>query len=174
VFLLLILPLALFIKEERKKRGISARTLSDSIGRSPSYISQIERGAIKVIPYSVGLTIVSALGLDQSVLNSFYDVEEMTEDDYKNHPNSILLKDVDLESLRENFEFTLIQSMEFMEAEELAGLLYLFNSQRDLLFSLSQIPNTVKGDKVAHVFDMVKKYTKFMKREYRKIEEKKN
>jgi transcriptional regulator with XRE-family HTH domain len=171
----MILPLALFIKEERKKRGISARNLSDSIGRSPSYISQIERGAIKVIPYSVGLTIVSALGLDQSVLHNFYDVEEMTEeDDYKNHPNSFLLKDIDLESLRENFETALIQSMEFMEPEELAGLLYMFNSQRDLLFSLSQIPNTVRGDKATHVYDMVKKYTKFMKREYRKIEEKKN
>jgi transcriptional regulator with XRE-family HTH domain len=169
----MVLPFALFIKEERKKRGVSTRTLSEEIGRSPSYISQIERGVIKVIPYSVALKIVEVLGIDKDVLNDFFELrEDLDIDENGNFYNSIpiSLKDIELESLRGQFESVLIQSMQFMNTEELAGLLYLFDTQRDLLFSLSQIPHNVRNDRVYHVLDMIKKYTKFMGEEYKMVD----
>jgi transcriptional regulator with XRE-family HTH domain len=163
---------ALFIKEERKKKGFSTRTLSEKINRSSSYISQFERGLIKDIPYSVALKIVNALGVDERTLNNFYDTESKLMAEDENESSSYFyLTEADLDSIRENVEHTLQQHIQHMNTNELTGLLLLLNSQRDLLYSLSQVPSTVRPDKVSHVLDSIKKYTKFMTQEYPKTKE---
>jgi transcriptional regulator with XRE-family HTH domain len=59
------------IKKQRRRLGMSARALSQRIGLSPSYISQLERGLIKKPTYDIASKIGEHLDISEDVLLFF-------------------------------------------------------------------------------------------------------
>lgn len=57
-----------WIKQERLRRGISTRTLSSKIDRTPSYISQLERNVINNPKKEVVYRIVKVLKIENDYL----------------------------------------------------------------------------------------------------------
>lgn len=174
-----------WLKEERKKHGYSAKKLSEMLGRSPSYLSQLERGLIKDVTHEMALEIVKLLGLDDDVLNQFYleqgtlknardELKELIDsynkivasDDWKIYPD----KNQEEENLRKAFETALDKHVNKMQTHELAGLLLLLQKQRNMLYELSTIPSTVKSDKVTYVYDIITIYITHVKQLFKKEE----
>jgi transcriptional regulator with XRE-family HTH domain len=59
------------VKKQRRRLGMSARALSQHIGLSPSYISQLERGLIKKPTYEIARKIGDHLDISEDVLLFF-------------------------------------------------------------------------------------------------------
>lgn len=59
------------IKKQRRRLGMSARALSQRIGLSPSYVSQLERGLIKKPTYDIAVKIGEHLDISEDVLLFF-------------------------------------------------------------------------------------------------------
>ena len=66
------------VKKERKRLGMSARLLSQRIGLSPSYISQLERGLIKKPTYDIAVKIGDCLDISEDVF-LFFGIEPLDE-----------------------------------------------------------------------------------------------
>jgi|GEM_PF-902948 len=59
------------VKKQRRRLGISARALSQCIGLSPSYISQLERGLIKKPTYEIAMKIGKHLDISEDEILFF-------------------------------------------------------------------------------------------------------
>ena len=67
------------VKRQRQRLGMSARALSQYIGLSPSYISQLERGLIKKPTYDIAVKIGKHLDISEDEL-LFFGIERREDD----------------------------------------------------------------------------------------------
>lgn len=149
----------LFVKNEREKQNMSTRQLSDLINKSPSYISQLERGLVKEPPIYTAEKILAALGHDSDILGKF----RAYMDTSVNNKKTKVLYDVDM--LKGKLKEELVKKIDTMETKDIAGLLQLLNTERDIVWQLATIRADVKKVKIPFVLESIRNFILFMKNE---------
>lgn len=72
------------VKRQRRRLGMSARALSQYIGLSPSYISQLERGLIRKPTYDIAVKIGEHLDITEDEL-LFFGIEPPEDEIHDSH-----------------------------------------------------------------------------------------
>ncbi|USK78936.1 helix-turn-helix domain-containing protein [Peribacillus frigoritolerans] len=152
----------LFVKNEREKLNLSARQVSEKIHKSESYISQLERGLVKEPPLFTAEKIMVALGHEPKELAKF-----------KSYQDSSIVTGqaktvTDIESIRNDLIDQLMKKVDSMDTKDIAGLLQLLNSERDIIWQLATVRADVKLNKTSFVMDSIRSYLKFLKQENQK------
>ncbi|MDR7237306.1 helix-turn-helix domain-containing protein [Neobacillus drentensis] len=111
------------IKQERLKKGFSSRELSEMIGASPTFVSQVERGLIKVPSPAYAAKLSQVLGIDS---------ERLINENEARPYHDMFTKSVVLEDIKE--------ALEHMERDDLKILHHLFFNHRDALLTLGKLP----------------------------------
>jgi transcriptional regulator with XRE-family HTH domain len=125
------------IKQERLKKGYSSRELSEMIGASPTFVSQVERGLIKVPSQAYATKLAQVLGIESERI--------MNENEARPY-HDVFTKSVVLEDIKE--------ALDHMEKEDIKIVYHLFFNHRDALLTLGKLPK----NQVLHI----KKYMDFL------------
>lgn len=125
------------IKQERLKKGLSSRKLSEMIGASPTFISQVERGLIKTPSHSYAIKIAEILNINP---------DRLTDDSKANPYHDVFTKAVVIEDIKD--------ALEHMERDDLKIMHRLLFEHRDALLNLGKLPN----NQLLHL----KKYIEFL------------
>jgi transcriptional regulator with XRE-family HTH domain len=140
----------LWLKGERESRRISAKYLSERIGKSHSYIHALEKGLVKDIPESVKQNIILALGLKENTLNNLNNYcadDPKKRDRYIKEVNSFLKK---------------------LQTSELEGLIDIIRKRPDLLWVLCSL--VADSQNTNHIYENLYSYSCYMKDLYRENE----
>lgn len=125
-----------WLKQKREEKGFSTRELSDRIGKSSSYVSQLERGTTKVPSPSVAKMLFHELGIE--------DIEEIMEQweitTKKDRLLSVLGMDKELD--RNHLEREMLKELEVMDIEEINAFYSLLKRQKDVLINLYALEQT--------------------------------
>ncbi|WP_180955285.1 helix-turn-helix domain-containing protein [Peribacillus deserti] len=134
----------LWLKEERLKRGISTRTLGTTIGKSASYVSQLETGYIKAPSEEAAVLLLDEMGIKekQNVLQHF-EIIPSNKDFFSNKP---LYQREAIKRKRTQ----LLDSIEKLPETQIELIHTLYFNHRDLLQALYEISNfgAEKGSKI--------------------------
>jgi transcriptional regulator with XRE-family HTH domain len=119
------LELQHFIKQQRIKKNVSARELSEKIGSSNAYVSLIESGKIKNPKEDVIIRIFKELDINPEELIRFKVVEE------KQQVQNVYIEETNRQ--KEMLKKDILDMLQIFDLEEMRGLWEITHSYRGLL-----------------------------------------
>ncbi|WP_043929820.1 helix-turn-helix domain-containing protein [Bacillus sp. EB01] len=133
----------LWLKDERERRGISAKNLSEMLGKSHSYIYSVEKGLVKEVPESVKRNVISILGLEN---------QEPYEMEY------LILADDDK---RQRCIQEVNAFLNKLKTDEIQGLVDIIRKRPDLIRLLCAISEGSKS--TSRVYENIYSYSRYVK-----------
>ena len=128
-----------WLREERNKRGISSRTLSIKVGKSATYISQIERGLIKEVPDDI-------IGKIQKVLNTHTEFEKGSQSLFVNEDSEQKIR------LREK----ILTKIDGFSIDELSSFSMMIEEYPEITYKFINVLNDLNPTDIKYVLESIK------------------
>lgn len=151
--------LGLLIKHRREQQKISTRKLSEAVGKSPTYIWQLENGNVKNPPYDVLKKIFDMLEISESVLINHFGIipPEVEEENFRQYEEEVERE----EELHRIYSDDMVKRLQRMSSDDIATLLLMLDKYIDVIYQLSNLHQY--KPKVA---DSVREYVDFLHKKY--------
>lgn len=148
------------IKHRRTKLNISSRGLSDTLGKSATYVWQLENGNVKNPPYDVLRQVFDALGLDESLLWNHFgftppEILEAQERDYeewyeaeKNHHQAA--------------KEAMVKRLDHMNSDDIDTVLLMLDKYNDVIKAIADLHQY----KHSQATESIREYVDFLNKKY--------
>jgi len=133
----LIVELGRFIKHRREKKHISTRKLSEMVGKSSTYIWQLENGNVKNPPYDVVLKIFDLLELGESLLiNHFAMVPQKIQTEVEKQYDDWLASETDYHRM---YTDDMVKRLQRMSGDDIGVMLLMLDKYGDMISQISAL-----------------------------------